>query len=86
MVRDTDYDTPVEDRIRAVGEWLVEEKIPGKAMRIPDIHGVYYGRKVGYEVQEVDVPEDIKQISGTKIRFHNKVQERMDKQRKREVK
>lgn len=35
---------------------------------IPDIVGVYYGRDVGYEVQELVPPSDIADISGTKIR------------------
>jgi len=39
-----------------------------KLMIIPDIESVNYGRGVGYEVIEHAPPEDIKQISGTKIR------------------
>lgn len=35
---------------------------------IPDIESVNYGRGVGYEVIEHFPPEDIKEISGTKIR------------------
>lgn len=39
---------------------------------IPDIESVNYGRDVGYEVIQHIPPEDIKQISGTKIRLQNK--------------
>ena len=39
-----------------------------KLMVIPDIESVNYGRGVGYEVIEHVPPEDIKEISGTKIR------------------
>ena len=39
-----------------------------KLMVIPDIESVNYGRDVGYEVIEHASPENIKEISGTKIR------------------
>lgn len=35
---------------------------------IPDIVGVYYGRDVGYEVVELEPPDDIASISGRKLR------------------
>ena len=35
---------------------------------IPDIIGVYYGRKVGYDVVELKPPKEIATISGRKIR------------------
>lgn len=35
---------------------------------VPDIESVNYGRGVGYEVIEHVPPEDIKQVSATKIR------------------
>ena len=35
---------------------------------IPDIESINYGRGVGYEVIEHLPPEDIKEISATKIR------------------
>lgn len=34
----------------------------------PNITGVYYGRDVGYKVQQIHLPDEIQQISGTKIR------------------
>ena len=39
-----------------------------KVIIIPDIESVNYGRGVGYEVIEHAPPEDIKEISATKIR------------------
>lgn len=39
-----------------------------KIIIIPDIESVNYGRGVGYEVIEHAPPEDVKEISATKIR------------------
>ena len=39
-----------------------------KIMVIPDIEGVYYGRDVGYKVEQLSVPEEVAAISATKIR------------------
>ena len=39
-----------------------------KVMIIPDIESVNYGRGVGYEIIEHKPPQDIKEISATKIR------------------
>jgi nicotinamide mononucleotide adenylyltransferase len=46
-----------------------------KIMIIPDIEGVYYGRSVGYKVEELIPPQEIAEISGTKIRQKLKEQE-----------
>lgn len=35
---------------------------------IPDIEGVYYGRDVGYKVEQLTPPADIAAISGTDLR------------------
>ena len=37
-------------------------------MVIPDIEGVYYGRDVGYKVEQIEVPLKVASISATKIR------------------
>ena len=37
-------------------------------IKIPDIESVNYGRGVGYEIIEHVPPEDVKQVSATKIR------------------
>lgn len=39
-----------------------------KVIIIPDIESVNYGRGVGYDIIEHTPPEDIKEISATKIR------------------
>ena len=39
-----------------------------KIIKIPDIESINYGRGVGYEVIEHIPPQDIKEISATKIR------------------
>lgn len=39
-----------------------------KVIIIPDIESVNYGRGVGYQIIEHEVPQDISQISATKIR------------------
>jgi nicotinamide mononucleotide adenylyltransferase len=46
-----------------------------KLMIIPDIEGVYYGRDVGYKVEQLVPPQEIAEISGTKIRQQQKEQE-----------
>lgn len=51
-----------------------------KTIIIPDIIGVYYGREVGYEVQELEAPKEIQAISATKIRedFYKEQAKRQD--------
>jgi adenylyl-sulfate kinase len=39
-----------------------------KVFKICDIESINIGRKVGYKVNRVDVPQKIKKISGTKVR------------------
>jgi cytidyltransferase-like protein len=39
-----------------------------KIIKIPDIESINYGRGVGYDVVEHIPPQDIKEISATKIR------------------
>jgi cytidyltransferase-like protein len=45
---------------------FVQERV--KVIIIPDIESINYGRGVGYEIIEHFPPEDIKEISATKIR------------------
>ena len=47
-------------------EEIQEGKI--KVIIIPDIESVNYGRGVGYQIIQHNPPEDIKEISATKIR------------------
>lgn len=46
--------------------YLSDEKI--KIMIIPDIQSVTFGRTVGYDITEFVPPEEVEQISATKIR------------------
>ncbi len=45
---------------------IKEERI--KAMIIPDISSINFGRGVGYDIIEHQVPEEISTISATKVR------------------
>jgi hypothetical protein len=45
---------------------IVEGKV--KVIVIPDIESINYGRGVGYEIIEHIVPENISEISATRIR------------------
>ena len=47
-------------------KWVSEGKM--QIMTIPDIEGIYYGRDVGYKVEQLSVPPEIASISATKIR------------------
>jgi len=69
LIRDTSFDDYSADfRFELVVEWMKSEKIEGTIMVCPDIEGVYWGRGVGYNVSEVEVSEEVKAISATKIR------------------
>jgi len=68
MVRDTDEQPPTLQRVSIITQWMKEEQIPGYVMVIPDIIGVYYGRGVGYEVEQIISDEDAQQVSGTQVR------------------
>lgn len=69
MVRNTvGEEISPQARLRIIQEWMRMENIPGYAWIIPDIKGIFYGRGVGYKVQAIDVPEEIKGISATAIR------------------
>ena len=72
-VRDTeiDKDNPytLEERIEALKKAVPDAKI----IAIPDIKEICYGRKVGYDIREIKLNEEIESISATKVR--NKVGE-----------
>lgn len=69
QVRATDYDNyPPDVRAKLIKIWMLEEKIKGTVMIIPDIEGVYWGRGVGYKTEKVDVDVTVQAISATKIR------------------
>lgn len=51
---------------REMQEYILQNMC--KVIIIPDIEGVYYGRDVGYKVEQIEVPKEISEISATKIR------------------
>ncbi len=68
-IRDTEISEKnpftVEQRIEMI--WRVYGDTV-KTIVIPDIESINIGRKVGYEVNRIDVPEEITKISGTNVR------------------
>jgi len=69
LVRNTTFDE-INANIRAelVKMWMIAEGIKGTIMIIPDIEGIYYGRGVGYNIEEIKPSENITAISATEIR------------------
>lgn len=53
----------IEDELK---DWILHGKC--KVIIIPDIEGFYYGRDVGYKVEQIQAPKEIQEISATKIR------------------
>lgn len=53
----------IEQKLSA---WVDEDML--KVMIIDDIEGIYYGRDVGYKVEQLNAPQEIQSISATKIR------------------
>ncbi|MCP4762605.1 MAG: hypothetical protein GY870_12565 [archaeon] len=64
-VRDCESNTSTEERVLAIKS-VYKNNPMVKVITIPDIEQVCIGREVGYSI--VEVPEDIKIISATKIR------------------
>ena len=60
LVRNTSFDEfNAEERAEMIKKWMVHNNIKGTVMIIPDIEGVYYGRGVGYNVEEIKVEAEI---------------------------
>ncbi len=53
---------------KAIEEKLSDYKNRFKITLVPNITNICYGRKVGYKIEEINLPEKIKDISATKIR------------------
>ena len=69
LIRDTHYDVyPPEMRKRMIDATMSRLGVDAKAIIVDDIESVNYGRGVGYEVNEIQVPDNIKAISATEIR------------------
>ena len=73
-VRDVDQDEKnpfTAEQVKIMIEKELEDYILNnqvKVIVIPDIEGVYYGRDVGYKVEQIQAPAEIQAISATKIR------------------
>ena len=69
LIRNTHYDLyPPDLRKRMIDAAMRKLKVDAKTLIIDDIESVNWGRGVGYEVNEVDVQTEIKNISATEIR------------------
>lgn len=70
----------VSERMEMFNEWILEEDIIGKVTIVPipdpdyDLT-VFYGREVGYGIEELKMGEEIEAISATKIREQNSSRE-----------
>jgi adenylylsulfate kinase len=54
----------VEERVE-----MIKKQVPdAELVVLPDIEAVCYGRKVGYEIKEIKLGEDLEKISATSIR------------------
>lgn len=67
LVMDTGEDPPACERAHAIEAWAGDAQIPIDVMLIPPVEGVYYGRGVGYAVEQVRLAPDIEDISATKL-------------------
>ena len=72
MVRDVEGldDNPFgfEEIERMISSDLQEYGNRSKVIRVPNITDICYGRDVGYNIEEVDLDSEIKDISASKIR------------------
>lgn len=60
----------VTEVVDGIQHELQDPKYRGRynIMVVPNVAGVYYGRDVGYEIEQIDLPADIQAISATAIR------------------
>ncbi len=71
-IRDTEVN--VENPVSAYGRVAdIQNKMKAwgsqvKVIIIPDFSEICYGRGVGYGIREIEMPEEVEAISGTKIR------------------
>ncbi len=69
FIRDTHYDVyPAPLRKRMIDSAMSKLKVDAKSVIIDDIESINYGRGVGYEVNDIEVSDNIKSISATEIR------------------
>ena len=66
---ETDSSNPLHAiEVKKLWETVYKDNPLVKVIIIPDITSVNYGRGVGYEVNQIDVPEAVASISATEIR------------------
>lgn len=59
----------VEERIK-----MIKKQVPdAEVVVLPDIEAICYGRKVGYEIREIKLDENVEKISATEIRKNQKI-------------
>ena len=64
-----DQNNPLSaDEVKKLWESVYKDSPLVKVIIIPDIASVNYGRGVGYEVNQINVPESISSISASEIR------------------
>ena len=68
LIMDTEEETRATERKYTIEVALQGEGIEANIQIIPPIFSVNYGRKVGYEINYIDAPPEVKEISGTQIR------------------
>ena len=66
-IMETDEQPPALERMLEVRKWLTERGIPNIVTMIPPIASVNYGRDVGYEINHVELPDELEAISSTAI-------------------
>lgn len=70
LVRDTPVNDKnpytLQDTLKMLRDTFDGEDVV--VLPISDIEGIYYGRGVGYNVEEIDMPESVKGLSATEIR------------------
>ena len=57
-----------EEIKKRIEERLKEYSDKFEVIQVPNITNICYGRGVGYEIEEIVLPEEIQKISATKIR------------------
>jgi nicotinic acid mononucleotide adenylyltransferase len=53
---------------KKINEDLIDFKFRFKILKAPNITNIFYGRKVGYKIQKINLSKTIQKISATKIR------------------
>jgi two-component system nitrate/nitrite response regulator NarL len=66
-----DLEMPVMGGVEAI-EMIKKEVPDAEVIVTPDIEAVCYGRKVGYEIKEIKLDENLEKISATEIRKKEK--------------